>query len=173
MYFDIVQCCLNCFNQLLKRFGLLFCENCQKRKSLSLKYWPWVTVMNSVFVCWFSGVDLTADSLMERLDNGVLLCQLAQLLQDKMVHNNNGKVLQQHKVMRMFTRKHAINDKLMNANSCYQPRSFQKGCIWLCTLIVQMCSIHDEDASCVPMHPTKTKTKTQNFCYTPILLELM
>ena len=50
--------------------------------------------MNSVFVCWFSGVDLTADSLMERLDNGVLLCQLAQLLQDKMVHNNNGKVLQ-------------------------------------------------------------------------------
>ncbi|KAM8762024.1 growth arrest-specific protein 2 [Acanthopagrus schlegelii] len=37
------------------------------------------------------GVDLTADSLMERLDNGVLLCQLAQLLQDKMVHSNNGK----------------------------------------------------------------------------------
>ncbi|XP_070690707.1 growth arrest-specific protein 2 [Pempheris klunzingeri] len=37
------------------------------------------------------GVDLTADSLMERLDNGVLLCQLAQLLQDKMMHINNGK----------------------------------------------------------------------------------
>ncbi|KAL7405577.1 hypothetical protein ABVT39_003473 [Epinephelus coioides] len=36
-------------------------------------------------------VDLTADSLMERLDNGVLLCQLAQLLQDKMMHTNNGK----------------------------------------------------------------------------------
>ncbi|KAF3686508.1 Growth arrest-specific protein 2 [Channa argus] len=37
------------------------------------------------------GVDLTADSLMERLDNGVLLCQLAQLLQEKMIHSNNGK----------------------------------------------------------------------------------
>ncbi|XP_076594065.1 growth arrest-specific protein 2 [Chaetodon auriga] len=42
------------------------------------------------------GVDLTVDSLMERLDNGVLLCQLAQLLQEKMIHTSNGKVLQQH-----------------------------------------------------------------------------
>uniref|UniRef100_A0A668URZ9 Uncharacterized protein n=1 Tax=Oreochromis aureus TaxID=47969 RepID=A0A668URZ9_OREAU len=39
------------------------------------------------------GVDLTADNLMESLDNGVLLCELAQLLQDKMIHNNNGKVI--------------------------------------------------------------------------------
>uniref|UniRef100_A0A8C9Y2R3 Growth arrest specific 2 n=1 Tax=Sander lucioperca TaxID=283035 RepID=A0A8C9Y2R3_SANLU len=39
------------------------------------------------------GVDLTADSLMERLDNGVVLCELAQLLQDKMMHTNNGKPL--------------------------------------------------------------------------------
>ncbi|KAM7015778.1 growth arrest-specific protein 2 isoform 1-T1 [Tautogolabrus adspersus] len=37
------------------------------------------------------GVDLTADSLMDRLDNGVFLCQLAQLLQEQMVHTNNGK----------------------------------------------------------------------------------
>lgn len=35
--------------------------------------------------------DFTADSLMDRLDNGVLLCQLAQLLQDKMVHANNSR----------------------------------------------------------------------------------
>lgn len=42
----------------------------------------------------FSGVELTADSLMDGLDNGVLLCQLAQLLQEKMIHTNNGKVPQ-------------------------------------------------------------------------------
>uniref|UniRef100_H3CVJ1 Growth arrest-specific 2b n=1 Tax=Tetraodon nigroviridis TaxID=99883 RepID=H3CVJ1_TETNG len=40
------------------------------------------------------GVELTADSLMDGLDNGVLLCQLAQLLQEKMIHTNNGKVPQ-------------------------------------------------------------------------------
>uniref|UniRef100_A0A8D3BIY0 Growth arrest specific 2 n=1 Tax=Scophthalmus maximus TaxID=52904 RepID=A0A8D3BIY0_SCOMX len=39
------------------------------------------------------GVDLTADSLMERLDNGVVLCQLAQLLQEKMIHGINDKFL--------------------------------------------------------------------------------
>ncbi|CAL1603775.1 unnamed protein product [Knipowitschia caucasica] len=36
-------------------------------------------------------VDLTAESLMDRLDNGVLLCQLAQALQDKMMQANNSK----------------------------------------------------------------------------------
>ncbi|KAM8894935.1 growth arrest-specific protein 2 isoform 1-T4 [Spinachia spinachia] len=39
------------------------------------------------------GVDVKADDLMESLDNGVLLCQLAQLLQDKMIHTNSGKPL--------------------------------------------------------------------------------
>ncbi|XP_054626364.1 growth arrest-specific protein 2 [Dunckerocampus dactyliophorus] len=37
------------------------------------------------------GVDLTADNLMDRLDNGVLLCEMAQFLQDKMSHSSNGK----------------------------------------------------------------------------------
>lgn len=61
----------------------------------------WVTVVTFLCVmCEFCpGVDLTADNLMESLDNGVLLCELAQLLQDKMIHNNNGKVMWQHKVM--------------------------------------------------------------------------
>lgn len=56
----------------------------------------------TVFACGFSGVDLTADSLMDRLDNGVLLCQLAQLLQEKMIHTNNGKVLQQEEFQKGF-----------------------------------------------------------------------
>lgn len=47
-------------------------------------------VLKSLWV--FSGVQLTADSLMDGLDNGVLLCQLAQLLQEKMIHTNKGKV---------------------------------------------------------------------------------
>lgn len=37
------------------------------------------------------GMDLTADSLMDRLDNGVILCQLAHTLQDKMMQANNSK----------------------------------------------------------------------------------
>ena len=38
------------------------------------------------------GADLTAHSLMDRLDNGVLLCELAQELQDKMILASNEKV---------------------------------------------------------------------------------
>lgn len=50
----------------------------------------------------FSGVHLTADSLMDGLDNGVLLCQLAQLLQEKMIHTNKGKVPQLRLFVRLF-----------------------------------------------------------------------
>uniref|UniRef100_A0A8C7YS12 Growth arrest-specific 2b n=1 Tax=Oryzias sinensis TaxID=183150 RepID=A0A8C7YS12_9TELE len=37
------------------------------------------------------GVNLTADGLMEQLDNGVVLCQLAKLLQEKMTNVNTAK----------------------------------------------------------------------------------
>nr|XP_057933621.1 growth arrest-specific protein 2 [Doryrhamphus excisus]XP_057933622.1 growth arrest-specific protein 2 [Doryrhamphus excisus] len=52
--------------------------------------------MKEDLALWFNtimGVDLTADSLMDRLDNGVLLCQMAQFLQDKMSHSSNTKPL--------------------------------------------------------------------------------
>lgn len=64
----------------------------QNANNPELQLWNFFCVM-----C--PGVHLTADNLMESLDNGVLLCELAQLLQDKMIHNNNGKVMWQHKAM--------------------------------------------------------------------------
>ncbi|KAM9765485.1 growth arrest-specific protein 2 isoform 1-T2 [Menidia menidia] len=45
----------------------------------------------SLWLNTMMGVNLTANTLMERLDNGILLCQLAQLLQEKMIHANSGK----------------------------------------------------------------------------------
>ncbi|XP_028296195.1 growth arrest-specific protein 2 [Gouania willdenowi] len=50
--------------------------------------------MKEDLASWLStmmGVKTTADNLMEMLDNGVVLCQLAQLLQDKMLQSNNEK----------------------------------------------------------------------------------
>ncbi|XP_051558735.1 growth arrest-specific protein 2 isoform X2 [Myxocyprinus asiaticus] len=37
------------------------------------------------------GLDITADNLMDRLDTGVVLCQLAEELQEKMILADNGK----------------------------------------------------------------------------------
>ncbi|XP_064847989.1 growth arrest-specific protein 2-like [Oncorhynchus masou masou] len=39
----------------------------------------------------FLDSEVTADSLMDRLDNGVLLCQLAEDLQERMIQASNGK----------------------------------------------------------------------------------
>ncbi|XP_034047619.1 growth arrest-specific protein 2 [Thalassophryne amazonica] len=41
------------------------------------------------------GVDVTADNLMEELENGVLLCHLAQLLQEKMIQPNTDNPFEQ------------------------------------------------------------------------------
>ncbi len=83
--------------------------------------WP-ASTKCSVFVCGSSGVELTANSLMERLDNGVLLCQLAQLLQEKMIHTSNGKVQQQHQVMHTFT----------HTDMCVPAHVLYSSCVCLC-----------------------------------------
>lgn len=90
--------------------------------------------MTKGHLCGSSGVDLKADSLMESLDNGVLLCQLAQLLQEKMIDINNGKVLQ-HQTMHVFTC--TQSQTLANQNTLHRLDSWTYCITLVITLILQ------------------------------------
>lgn len=45
-----------------------------------------------LYVSPWSGLEITSETFMDRLDNGFLLCQLAETLQERFRHNNGSKV---------------------------------------------------------------------------------
>lgn len=50
-------------------------------------------LMNIFCMFNYSGINITAENFMDMLENGVVLCQLAQELQERMILASNGKVL--------------------------------------------------------------------------------
>lgn len=49
-------------------------------------------VYASLYVFPWLGLEITSETFMDRLDNGFLLCQLAETLQERFRQNNGSKV---------------------------------------------------------------------------------
>lgn len=52
-----------------------------------------LTVSESPCLFNYSGINITAENFMDMLETGVVLCQLAEELQERMILASNGKVL--------------------------------------------------------------------------------